>query len=352
MRFPARLLGLALLAALLSAAGPGKPGPAHRPVKVVADARITLAVGGVRAEEPIFVSRDWTKPQPGVTRALVIVHGLGRSAASYYATGLKAVQGAGAAAKGTIVVAPQFLNTFDTTAHHLSAATLRWQDALWEGGENALGPVPLSSYAVLDAIVARLGERSLFPNLGEVVIAGHSGGGQVVQRYAAVGHAADRLPAGVALRFVVANPSSYLWFGTDRPDGKGGFAPFPAASCPGFDHWKYGLAGLPPYAKGDDPLRLQRAYAARRITYLLGTADTDPDHPELDRTCMGEAQGPTRLARGLAYLSYLRTHEPAAMAGQRLYLVAGVAHSARAMFTSACGLTALFGAPGCEPARP
>jgi hypothetical protein len=332
------------------AAAGAKPG--QRPVKVVADARMLLTPGGVRAEEPLFLSRDWTGPLPGVKQALVIVHGVGRDADAYYATGLGAVAAAGGTAKDTIVIAPQFLNARDVAAHHLPAATLRWVDNSWMAGENALAPAPLSSYAVLDAIIARLADRARFPDLQDVVIAGHSGGGQMVQRYAVLGHAAAAPPSGLQLRFVVANPSSYLWFTDDRPDGQGGFAPFPAASCPGFDHWKYGLVGLPPYARGVVAGQLAHAYAARSVTYLLGTADTDPNQPALDRSCMGEAQGPTRLARGLAYFRYLRANEPAAMAHQSLYLVPGVGHSAGKMFLSACGLSALFGVPGCAPASP
>jgi hypothetical protein len=34
------------------------------------------------------------------------------------------------------------------------------------------------------------------------------------------------------------------------------------------------------------------------VIYLLGTADTNPDHPALDKSCMAEAQGPYRYVRG------------------------------------------------------
>jgi trehalose 6-phosphate synthase len=57
-----------------------------------------------------------------------------------------------------------------------------------------------------------------FPDLKTVVLAGHSGGGQLVHRYAVVGKAPAALAsAGIHLRYVVANPSSYVYFSDARP---------------------------------------------------------------------------------------------------------------------------------------
>ena len=45
----------------------------------------------------------------------------------------------------------------------------------WEGGDPAEGPTDASSFDALDAILARLADKRLFPALRAVVIAGHSG---------------------------------------------------------------------------------------------------------------------------------------------------------------------------------
>ena len=295
---------------------------------------------------PLYVSRDWTHPLPGVARAVIVIHGYLRNADAYYAIARRALQAAGAAGDDTLLIAPQFLAALDIAPHHLPADTLRWTLTGWEGGENALAPAPISSFGALDAILARLADRTRFPDLRSVVIAGHSGGGQVVQRYAILGRGGAALPAGVTVRYVVANPSSYAWFSDDRPDGKDGFAPFDTASCPRFDHWKYGMRGLPPYAGGATQAELEHTYLTRNVIYLLGTADTNPHHPALDRSCMGEAQGPYRLARGLAYTKYLRRRDGAAFQ-QPVHLIQGIGHDAIGMLTSACGLAALFDRPGC-----
>lgn len=314
----------------------------HRPVKAVGPDLLTVTTPAGSSQLALFTSADWTQPQPNVVRALIILHGYLRNADAYLRTGERTVAAAGPDGAGTIVIAPQFLADIDAEAHHLPDTILRWTTGNWEGGDNALGPAPISSYAALDAVVAHLADRVRFPNLREIVIAGHSGGAQVAQRYAIL---APNPPAGIAIRYVVANPSSYAYFDAARPE------PVDATACPRFNTWKYGMLNLPPYAATASPATLEPRYAARDVIQLLGTADTNPHHPALDVTCMGEAQGSFRLARGLAYARHLLAITGAAD-HQRVFLVPGVGHDAPRMFNSACGLAALFDKPGCAPTAP
>ena len=65
---------------------------------------------------------------------------------------------------------------------------LRWQREKWSDGDPADGPAPLSAFDVVDALLAKLGDRAMFPNLSQVVLALLAfAGGQLVQRYAIVG---------------------------------------------------------------------------------------------------------------------------------------------------------------------
>ena len=61
----------------------------------------------------------------------------------------------------------------------------------------------------------RLGDKRTFPSLAQIVVAGHSAGGQVVTRYS-MANKLDPVP-GVGLSYVVANPSSYAWPVAERP---------------------------------------------------------------------------------------------------------------------------------------
>jgi hypothetical protein len=297
-----------------------------------------------------MMSLDWSEPQPRITRAVIVFHGKGRDVEGYYRTAVEAASAAGAAGRDTVFIAPQFLDQEDIGPRRVPADVLRWRRTDWEGGAPAVAPAAISSYEVVDALLARLADRSIFPHLQTVVLAGHSGGGQLVHRYAIVGRGIGALSrSGVHLRFVVANPSSYVYFSDERP-GKGRtLASFRSDACPHFNHWKYGTLDAPAYVtlEADHTwAQMEADYAQRDVIYLLGTADTDPHHKDLDVTCGGEAQGPTRFARGQAYYAYLHSRHPSGW-NQRLWFVPGVAHSAHEMFTSTCGVGALFDAVPC-----
>ena len=265
--------------------------------------RVSTAQGS--AVEPYVISLDWSKPQPKITHAVIIFHGKGRNVESYYRSLLEAAGIAGAAGRNTVFVAPQFLDEEDIGPRDLQPDVLRWRRTDWESGAPAVAPISISPFDIIDAILARLSDHSIFSNLKSVVLAGHSGGAQLVQRYAVVGRALMTIPnGGLNVRFVIANPSSYLYFSDERPGASGTYAPFETQTCPKFNHWKYGSIDAPSYVRtGPDNswAQVEATYAKRDVIYLLGTADTDPHEQDLDVSCGGEAQGPTRFARGQAY---------------------------------------------------
>lgn len=319
-----------------------------KPVATISDTRFTLNTPQGQAEFPLYLSKDWNAAQPQVTRAVIAIHGKLRNADVYFRTAQNARDAAHADPEATLLIAPQFLATLDTRVHDEPADLLRWTGDAWMGGEAARAPLPISSYEVLDAIVARLADRKRFPNLRHVVFAGHSGGGQVVQRYAvAARNIAALTGEGIDVRYVVASPSTYAYFDAQRPNAQGIPAPFDAAQCPGFNQWKYGMDNRPPYLDDRTPAQLEATYAARRIDYLVGGADDDPQQSALDRTCAAEAQGPQRVARAEAYYRYIQSRHPQGLE-QSFHIVPGVGHNGARMLTSVCALSAMFDTPGCE----
>lgn len=346
MRRQAWLVALTLLVATaalapIASATPTQTERDRKPVKEIASARI--AVG--KATFPLYLSADWSNPLPDVTRAVLVLHGVLRNADDYFRAALSAQAAAGETGKHTLMIAPQFLIEPDVDAFKLPEDTLRWSLYGWQGGEPALAPNPASSFDALDAILARLGDRKLFPNMKEVVVFGHSGGGQVVQRYAIATKGDQALTRqGIGVRFVIANPSSYAYFSKQRP------MPEIAANCHGFNRWKFGMDERPPYLSGPTPAALEQAYVARRVIYLFGTLDIDPDHPALDKSCMAEAEGPYRYARGHAYVAAMRARDNGTP-NHSVWDVPGVGHEGGKMLNSPCGLTAVFDIPGCVAAR-
>lgn len=275
-----------------------------------------------------------------VRRLVMVVHGSNRNACDYAGWALEAATEAGEL-HGTLVVAPRFTTGDDLTTG--LEDTLYWSKGGWKSGSNSLAsphprPFRVPSFTVVDEMIAQA--KATLPNLEHVVVAGHSAGGQFTNRYAA----GASVTSGT--RFVVANPSSYLYLDSRRWDGTSFHLldESALAACPGVDNYKYGLQNLYAYmrAVGVDGLRAQ--YGARTVHYLLGERDTSTTSSSLDTTCSARWQGPNRLERGLRYHEYLGTfyggdvHER-----HRLAVVPGVAHDARAMLTSDAGREALFG---------
>jgi poly(3-hydroxybutyrate) depolymerase len=160
--------------------------------------------------------------------------------------------------------------------------------------------------------VCTMEERAEMP----YYLLGHSGGGQFVERLMAF---TELKP----VRAVAANPGSHL---------------FPNKTL----DFPYGFAGLSDALSGDNALK---AYLAAPMTLYLGTADTDPNHPQLDKSKLAEKQGPHRLARGRQ--CYELAKDLAAARGWdfkwRLVEAPEIDHSAGKMFSHLACQDALFG---------
>jgi hypothetical protein len=123
----------------------------------------------------------------------------------------------------------------------------------------------------------------------------------------------------------------------------------PKTSCSGYDLYKYGMGSRNPYMAAVSNSQIASQYAQRRVTYLLGDQDTDPNGDGVDTDCPAEIQGNYRLQRGLIFRGYLlHYYGPAIQDMQHTAVVPGVGHDSQGMFTSACGLVALFGYGTCS----
>jgi pimeloyl-ACP methyl ester carboxylesterase len=306
---------------------------------------------------PVYANRDLAGGGlADVKHLIIVVHGVQRNADHYLLTAMQAAglatelrpatPGAAELARSTLVIAPKFANPNERSTPGLPA----WRRSTWMSGEPSITapsrPAPMSSFQVLDDILARLAEDHALPALTDITLAGHSAGAQMIQRYAVLTPVIEKLEKeNLSVRFVIANPSSYLYLTSDRPAAiKRGFGPYNKGICADYDSYKYGLVHLPPYAQESDAHKLAVRYAQRRVIYLLGGADNNPEHRLLDKTCGAEAEGATRLARGTAYLAYERTLTGAgSWARHSGYRVEGVGHDAPDMFNSTCGVEALAG---------
>lgn len=268
-----------------------------------------------------------------VTQAVIVVHGTGRNANGYFASVMAAAQKSGVT-KHTMVIAPWFKTSEDSPAE--GEAT--WTSAAWKIGDSAQSPSGLSSFLVMDQLIATLADKTRFPNLKDVVVTGHSAGGQFTQRYAAFGLAPNVLH-GIRVTYVPANPSSYVYFTSARPSGDG-FAT-PVGSCSEYDTYKYGLKGRKGYPAKLSTSQVAANYASRKVTIVNGGADTF-DNGDLDKDCGAMLEGKNRAARGANFLNYIHRIAPATATTQKRIVVAGVDHDGDAIYNDPAVRAALF----------
>jgi hypothetical protein len=293
----------------------------------------------------VYRSFPLTAPNPTIERALIVVHGQGRNADNYFES-MMAAAFLGRALDSTLVISPRFASRDGNCRDRLEQGEISWGCGgarRWAVGGDAADGSNVTSFDFTDRLLQSLTNKALFPNLKLIVVTGHSAGGQFVNRYAATSHAKLSVP----VRYVVSNPSSYLYFDDTRLKGdctakgecNGEFSPFgEGKSCAAFNDWGYGLAKRSGYSKRISIEELRANTITRDVVYLLGELDTIPV-AGFDSSCPAMAQGKSRLDRGVTYWNYVNKKLGAK---HSLEIVPACGHNGRCMFTSDTGVRTLF----------
>ncbi len=296
----------------------------------------------------VYRSYALDAPNSRVTRALIMVHGTGRNADHYFLTSMSAAFLAGAL-EDTLVVAPHMIDASDRAEPN----EVVWQSS-WRTGGPSRADASVTAFDFADEILRKLAKKAVFPNLQHIVVAGHSAGGQFANRYAMSNKVHGTL--GVQVSYVVANPSSYAWPSAVRPlpqddadpatakDGwnlspsanplpphtKFTFGPFDATKAPNYNTWPAGLEKRTGYTAGMSDDQLRKQLVERPTTFLLGQVDTLP-LGGFDSSPTAMAQGPTRRARGEAYVKYVNEQLGAK---HGIIIVPECGHNDRCMYTT------------------
>ena len=316
----------------------------------------------------VYRTQSLSNTDPEIEHAVIVIHGQNRNADGYFRHML-----AGAslteAMKNTLIVSPRFASNQggrcrDQLADHEVGWVCAGPESWRSGGAQTQSVVKkLNSYDFMDTLLSKLSAQEVFPKLRTIVIAGHSAGGQYVSRYQLSNRMHDKVvrERKIQLSYVIGNPSSYTYPGPLRPtrsavppdisaswagDASAAnqqelspFVPFAdAKSCTNFNSWPYGFEHRVGYAATVSDAVLTQQFAKREAIFLLGELDIYPVDG-FDSTCAAMAQGPSRLARGLAYVKFAHDN---LQAQHRAVVVPACGHDARCLFTAEKALPYLF----------
>lgn len=259
---------------------------------------------------------------------------------------------AGISPDSVAVLAPYFANGADKGLAYPWTEGLRagrgsttnalvWSGSQWSAGANNAYPHAsqnTSSFFVLDTLIKYFDDSTLFPNLNQIVLAGHSMGGQMVQRYAAVSpYQETRVP----VTHWVGNPDSYVWLDESRP--------LSTASCEDFDSYRSGFADYEDYASGDMTYgialvsqgreAIQANYQSKQMAYGRALLD----HGDHSSDCGSNTTGLDRHER---FFFYIKQFNPTCddSTGFNCDTVdfVNVSHDNGQMFNSPAGQARLF----------
>jgi pimeloyl-ACP methyl ester carboxylesterase len=330
-----------------------------------------VTLGGGPWRSRIYTTYPLATRNPQITRAFIMVHGTNRDADNYFRTALAAAF-LGDALEDTIVISPRIASAQGGCHDQLTENEVSWSCGgdSWRSGGTSASTDKLTSFDFVDELLRKLAKRDAFPNLKTIVVAGHSAGGQFVNRYSMANRIHETL--GLPVTYVVANPSSYAYLVSERPvpvpapvtasrtqnaskapattsekllaeaeaAASVAFTPFAGAEkCANYDRWPYGMQNRTGgYTANMSVDQLKKQLVSRPVTYLLGEIDILP-LGGFDGSCSAMAQGPTRLARGQAFAKFVTEKLGAQHKMQEVHLCG---HNARCMFTDEATLPLIF----------
>ena len=254
--------------------------------------------GGVKA--PYWADKRLEDGDAEAEYAVIFVHGLTPRLRDQSKTLKVLLKGDPRSAK-VVYALPAFFSP-KNRAEGLPEGVALWdiREHDWRRGDRSFGEAGISSFAVIDRMYELFSDRARYPNLKHILLCGFSAGGQVVNRYVAVGKFERR--ADLKYSFAVGAPSTYLYLDGRRPAEGETFA-VPEPEVPDWDSWHFGLRDRNAYAKDLTAAEIMANLTSRPTLYLCGEEDTGKRGLAASPAAM--TQGENRFRRFLYYRRYV-----------------------------------------------
>lgn len=284
--------------------------------------------------------------ESNIKRAVIVIHGLLRDPWNYEndtLNSLEYVTDPNINQDSVAVIAPYFTNGADKGysypwADKSTSNALVWKASEWSAGANNQYPhhsSNTSSFFVLDTLIQYFDNKTLFPQMNEIVLVGHSMGGQMLQRYAAISPQVD---TNSPVTLWVGNPNSYAWLDSDRP--------LSTANCSIYDDYREGYSNFDAYpmtygtslvSQGVDAI--QSNFQSKRIAYARGLLD----HGDDSTNCAPYTTGKDRNERFFEFIkAFPPTCDDVTARDCDTVDLIDVSHDNGQMFHSDAGLARLF----------
>jgi len=247
-----------------------------------------------------YSSHNLESSDAKIERLVIVVHGAGRNGNEYFDDTVIAAKKLNVQNK-TIVLAPTFRKVTDTREPNEVFWGRKWFTK-WKYGYESQDETKISSFEIIDILIRNIANSGKFKNLKEVVLTGHSAGGQFTQRYA-FGTKVD-LDISQKLTIIPSNPSSYLYLDNIRYLFKDGnfIEADQNTLCNGYNEYIYGPINRAKYLEKFDIKSLRDNFKCKNIILLMSEDDKGID--SLDRSCEAIAQGINRIERAQNFYHY------------------------------------------------
>ncbi len=276
-----------------------------------------------------YTSHDITSIHVNIKNIIFMIHGLSASddaLQSEYNSIFSAVNQASRSGS-TVIIAPYF-------NHRGIGNEIDWDNAVWRAGGRASSPdgITLGSFQIIDYMLSYFLFNN-FSNLTNIVITGHSAGGQFAQRYAALNDL-DSLSSPYTFTYLPANPSHYLYMNALRWNGASTYSP---TDCSTYNNYPYGFEALTldnryAFIEVFNIQNIINQYINRNVYYVLGSIDTINATSGCEPENQEGGSGENRFQRGIYINAYMNNQYPDN--NHDLLVIDGVGHNPNGIYNA------------------
>lgn len=259
-----------------------------------------------------------------LTQAVIVVHGASVNPEDYYAY-LTNTLDALSLSESTVLIAPFFRESPASISNDFYWSNLGFRD-----GNESSNPNKISSFQVVDSLIARLADKVHFPVLKHIILTGQSTGGRFTHVFAPSNRSEAHFP-DIRFDYIVCE-SQYFYYPDGQRINENTNQLYTPASCSGYDIWPFGYHIVPSYLNGTSEADFNQQFVNRNIIYVLGNG-TGADGSLNTTDCSATLLGSSRYLRGENMFRYMELVYPGVHQHSKV-VVPGVTHDGSVIYQS------------------